>query len=66
MVLHDFVPSLSRFLSIDKLLENDNVSQLGMGNNPTTSLCSDNTKREHFLRKKEHRKRKNNKTMSCL
>ena len=54
VLLPGFVPSVSQFLSLDEVLENDNVSQLGMGNNPTTSLYSYNTKREHFFDEKEN------------
>ena len=43
--------SLSWFLSIDKLLEN--ASQLGMGDNPTTTLHTETIKSEKtFLTKK--------------
>ena len=52
MVLYDCMPSMSQFLSVDKLLLNDSVSQLGIVRNPTTPLCSDTTKREDFLTKK--------------
>ena len=52
--LHEFVPSVNQVLSIDKVLKNDNVSHLGMGNNPATSLYSYNTKSEHFFDKKEN------------
>ena len=52
VVLYDCVPSMSQFLSVDKLLLNDSVSQLGIVRNPTTPLCSDTTKREDFLTKK--------------
>ena len=44
LLLYDCVPSLSQFLSIDKLSKNDNVSELGMGKNPTTPVYSEMTK----------------------
>ena len=53
MLLCDCVPSLSQFVSIDKLLKNDNISQLGMGRNSTTPLYSDTTKRENCFDKKK-------------
>ena len=34
--LYDCMHCFSQFLNIDKLLKNDNVSQLGMGRNPIT------------------------------
>ena len=49
MLLCDCVRSLSQFLSIDKLLKNDNFSELGLGKSSTTTLYSESTKREKFF-----------------
>ena len=50
MLLYDCVPSLSQFVSIGQLLKK--FLLLVMGNNSTTSLYSDTTRREDFLTKK--------------
>ena len=44
---------LSQFLSIFKLLKNDNLSQLRTGKNPITPLYSDTTKCEKIFDKKK-------------
>ena len=44
------MPSLSQFLSIEKLLKN--VLQLRMGRSPLTALYDDTTKREKTIDKK--------------
>ena len=49
-LLYNCVPSLSQFWSIDKILKNDNVSELGMGKNQTTLLYSATTKRENIFK----------------
>ena len=49
--------SLSQFLNIDKLL--NNVSQLGIGKNPTTHLYIETTK--IFLSKKDQKQKKEKK-----
>ena len=48
--------SLSQYLSIAKLLRNDDVSQLGMGINAATRLYSD-TKREKVFDEKKTMKK---------
>ena len=53
MLLYDCMPSLSQFLSINKLLKND-FSKLGMGGNPTTPLYSDTRKPQAFMTKKRY------------
>ena len=40
------MPNLKHFLSIGKLLKNGNVSRLGTGKIPTTTLYSETTKPE--------------------
>lgn len=54
---------LNQFLSIDWLLKNNNVSQLGMRKNPITPLY--NKIKKGFLRKKDCKKCKNNETVTC-
>ena len=56
MLLYDCVYinfcQLSQFLNIEKLLNTDPVSQLGMSKNPTTRFYSEATKREKKIPQK--------------
>ena len=64
--LYDCMPCFSQFLNIDKLLKNDNVSQLGMGRNPITPWYSDTTKCEHFFNRKDYKRCKKSQNILML
>ena len=53
MLLYNCVPNLSQLLSIDKLLKNDNVWQLGICRNLSTALYSDTAKHEKLFDEKK-------------
>ena len=63
VLLYECVPYMKNYYSIDRLLENVNVLQVGTGKNPTTPLYSETKKSENFLNKKNH---KNNKNRTCF
>ena len=52
VLLYDCMPRISQLLSINKLLRNAYVSQLGMVKNPTTSSDSETTKPQKKFDKK--------------
>ena len=53
ILLYNCLSNLSQFLSIDKLFNNSNVSQLGMGKNPAAPLHSKTSKCDFFLMKQK-------------
>ena len=52
VLLYDCVPNMNNNCSIDKLLQNINVLQVGTGKNPTTALYSETKKGENILNEK--------------
>ena len=51
VLLYDCVPNMKSFYSIDRLLKNVNVLQIGTGKNSTTPFYSETKKSENFLNK---------------
>ena len=47
--LYDCVTNIKYYCSIDRLLKNDNILQVGTGKNPTTPLYKDAKKSEIFF-----------------
>ena len=52
VLLHDCVPNMKNYYSIDTHLKNVNVLQVETVKNPTTPLYSDTKENENFLNKK--------------
>ena len=63
VLLYGCVPNMKNYYSIDSLLINVDILQLGTGKNPTTPLYSDTKKNENVF---EREKYKNNKTRTCF
>ena len=61
VLLYDCVPDMKSFYSIDRLLKNVNVLQIGTGKNSTTPFYS-----EHFLNKENIKITKKNMLLKVL
>ena len=48
VLLYDCVPNIKNYYSVDRLLKNVNVLQVGPGKNPTTPLYSETKKVKFF------------------
>ena len=62
VLLYNCVPNIKHYCSIDRLLKNVIVLQVGTSKNPTALLYSDTKKGKFFERKKY----KNNKKRTCF
>ena len=54
VLLYDCVTNIKNYYSIDRLLKNVNVWQVGRDKNPTTSLYSERKKKWEFFEQKKN------------
>ena len=66
LVLYDSLRSLKGFLSINALLDESIVLEIGTGKYATTALNSKTTKPEFFSWNKGYKKIKNNEKSTCF
>ena len=67
LFLYNCVPNFKYYLTIERVLKNLNVPQLGTGKNSTSGLYSETTKPvKIFGETKDKKKTKNNKIWTCF